>query len=564
MQNNQRNILNALRENVGPEMQPTVGTDKPVAIHSCNNCAGFVVETDGGLPEVCPICGDNPFESSYYGDVTTGQVQPEQDLQVSMQPNYSPDAEDVLEEAVDLLNTGSIKTYASSYRKITSLNRKGELVAVTESGIARRKLNARQRSNYRLSEKVRKSSKINTDRLSAIRLNAFMLNEARSIKRRALRTALYEGIVDPDKEDIDELINDEVDNADYTDYVEDILKDTEVAEKIAEDDSEGAVATTVTNILSDAGLEVISSEVTDSDEDHTVLSVRVVDNPDTELHTDDVVDSLEELVDGEVTVNGVKDDTGDVVDLEFVIGSSSIIEEEEYDLDEDDEDDYEDEDDGINESYSLRQGGRSRRRSNRSINRRQRFLESITVGEVPGEVVMTPESNLTANDLIDIYADLVAEDIPANLTDGVLTIPYEEEGAEGTTLTDIKDIVDGTIGEGKFELLGEKVEDDNEDEDDLDEVINQDEDGSQYAIVSTEEVTSGMLLATDGSLVDPNKDDAEDFTQLFDNREVAEDAVNGLNDPNYEVVKVEVVPVDPSINEFIERVNKLSERRLIN
>lgn len=387
-------IVNTLNENISSvneavEDELVVSSEVvpaqvvPAQIHQCSDCYSFYPVGEISSKSLCPQCS---VESGVpWGEVkvikeSDGLVEEEDEIEVESE--LRAEAEVILAEALRSLDYNDFSKFNESYRPRVRMTRRGELETILESAggsvvSVSRKMTSRQKVAYSLAEKYsrgeRNSSNDNkrvNESIKAKRRALVAKNESRALKVKAVKIL----------ESMNANVNIQQFNTLMNEFIED--RDHDIYTKITEDDgvvmsdlvtsSPQEISSTVSSVIEDTGLDVVNSDV-EIDGDVAVVSLKVKDSPDVEVHTDEVVDVLSYVYKEPVSVVGssTTPDENGIVELAVVIGEEPI-----------NEDADEDEDFLIDESIGRRRSRRSRSRINESYSTNTAFWISNRDGSI--------------------------------------------------------------------------------------------------------------------------------------------------------------------------------------
>ena len=319
------------------EPEPTIGVDPVNEVHQCAACGGFY----RGTPELCPVCG---------GEVVTAKVnekrklrESEEDLDIDIKDNddeiLDEDEEEVIDtvqddeklpkdveveinEGMRLLSKGNYKKFNESFKN-TKLLKNGKinfLVESTRTGrmySVVRKANAVQKANYKLAESMnmktsrRATTNAKLESVRAARTSLAALTEMNAVKVATMRMLERQGVRFNFK-----AMNESLNKA----IMESSMRFRKKFEAIDSDKDTGAIdftestpeeiAQDVTEVVKDAGLEVVTQEV-DATTDTAAVQVRVQDDPTLEVNLQDIADTVSEVMDTPVAVVGPSKPEGD-------------------------------------------------------------------------------------------------------------------------------------------------------------------------------------------------------------------------------------------------------------
>lgn len=336
------NVLKKLNESQSVpfvEPEPTIGVDPVNEVHQCAACGGFY----RGTPELCPVCG---------GEVVTAKVnekrklrESEEDLDIDIKDNddeildEDEDKEEVIDtvqddeklpkdveveinEGMRLLSKGNYKKFNESFKN-TKLLRNGKINFLVESERTGRmysvvrKANAVQKANYKLAESMnaktsrRATTNAKLESVRAARTSLVALTEMNAVKVAALRMLERQGVRFNFKA-MNESLNKTIFESSmrFRKKFEAIDADKDTGAVDFEETTPEEIAQDVTEVVKDAGLEVITQEV-DADTETAAVQIRVQDDPNLEVNLQDIADATSEVMDAPVAVVGPSKPEGD-------------------------------------------------------------------------------------------------------------------------------------------------------------------------------------------------------------------------------------------------------------
>lgn len=336
-------VLNKLNENSQAqsiEAEPTIGVDANVDLHQCPECSGIYK----GEPKSCPICGaaatkvnenrrrrrsrkvnecDDPDCADVYEDE---DLDKDDDLDavdpIQEDDELPKDVKVEVNEAMRLLSKGNYKKFNENYKDARMLrgNRVNLLVESQRTGriySVVRRVNAVQKANFKLVESMgtKVSRRANTNaRLESARIaraSLAALTEMNTVRIAAAKMLERQG-VHYNHTRFNEAMKSVVNRS--------AMRFRKKFEAISDDKETGSIDFTevtpeeisadVTEVIKDAGLEVLTQEV-DAAPDSAAVQVRVQDNPDVEVNLQDIADTVSEVMDVPVAVVGPSVPEGD-------------------------------------------------------------------------------------------------------------------------------------------------------------------------------------------------------------------------------------------------------------
>lgn len=318
------------------EMEPTIGVDPIEEVHQCKGCGGFFK----GAPTVCPICGGEMpkvneskrtrgkrrlHESKEDIDIE-GEILDEDEDEVidTVQDDEKlpKDVEVEINEGMRLLAKGNYKKFNESFKN-TKLLKNGKINFLVESertgrmySVVRR-ATAIQKANYKLAESMavktsrRATASAKLESVRATRTSLAALTEMNAIKVAAMRMLERQGIRFDFKamnESLNRTIAESSKRFRKKFEAIDADKDTGAIDFVESTPEE--IAQDVTEVVQDAGLEVVTQEV-DATTDTAAVQVRVQDDPNLEVNLQDIADATSEVMDAPVAVVGPSKPEGD-------------------------------------------------------------------------------------------------------------------------------------------------------------------------------------------------------------------------------------------------------------
>lgn len=342
-------IVSSLNEGINTSVAPvieherTVGSDAPVQVHQCDDCACFYTVSEKMDESVCPKCGGVGEPYANLSPIKEGMENDEDDpTNENDEDEIRSEAEVVVSEALRALERSDFKKFNESYRPRTRMTTKGELEVIMESTNGKaitvaRKMTSRQKAAYQLSEKfsiksANSSAKnAKNESIKLRRQELVMRNESRAVKVQAGRILERMG-VRYNHQKFNEQMSKFISNRPYNKMLESINNDDEIGKSELDKMTPDEIGDSVNTVIADTGLNVVNNTV-DIDGETATVTVRVEDSPELEVHADEVGDVLSDVFDAPVEVVGPTTTDGDstLADLAIVINPDDSINEEDGD-----------------------------------------------------------------------------------------------------------------------------------------------------------------------------------------------------------------------------------------
>lgn len=333
------NILKKLNESQAApmiEMEPTVGVDPVEEVHQCAGCGGFYK----GAPDSCPVCGDIIKVKTNESRKTRARKLQESDEDIDIEGEIlDEDEEEVIDtvqddeklpkdvaveinEGMKLLTKGNYKKFNESFKN-TRLLKNGKINFLVESertgrmySVVRR-ATAIQKANYKLAESMntktsrRATANAKLESVRAARASLAALTEMNAVKVAAIKMLERQGIRF-DFKAINESLNRSINESSkrFRKKFEAIDTDRDTGAIDFTESTPEEIAQDVTEVVKDAGLEVVTQEV-DATADTAAVQVRVQDDPNLEVNLQDIADATSEVMDAPVAVVGPSIPEGD-------------------------------------------------------------------------------------------------------------------------------------------------------------------------------------------------------------------------------------------------------------
>lgn len=381
--------LNEAYEVPSVENEPEVGINAPKQVHQCENCADFYIVDEPTNESVCPECGG---EGHPFGDIVECDADPakissprldeedevEDELTIEEEEELKSEADALVTEGLKLLDRNDYKRFNEAYRPRSRVNSKGELEMMVESHghviTSSRRMTSRQKSAYALSEKyVPAVPTVNSKKNEAIKAHRQLLmmkNESRAVKIQACRLLERMG-VKYDYKKFNEGMNKFLAGRNLAEAIARINEDDEIGKSELEKMTPDEIASDVTDVIEDTGLEIITNDV-DIEGDTATVNVRIQDSDEVEVLASEVQDVLQDVFDAPVEIAGPYESEGDksVKDMAIIINpDADVTESDEIDSEEDKLEESDDplnpSDDVIDDEQKMTESVR-RRRSRRS------------------------------------------------------------------------------------------------------------------------------------------------------------------------------------------------------
>lgn len=319
------------------EIEPTVGVNPVEEVHQCKGCGGFFK----GTPEACPICGGEMskineskrtrrkrrFHESEEDIDIEGEILDENEEEevidtVQDDEKLPKDVEVEINEGMRLLAKGNYKKFNESFKN-TKLLKNGKINFLVESdrtgrmySVVRR-ATAIQKANYKLAESMalktsrRVTASAKLESVRATRTSLVALTEMNAIKVAAMRMLERQGIRF-DFKAMNESLNRTIAESSkrFRKKFEAIDADKDTGAIDFAESTPEEIAQDVTEVVQDAGLEVVTQEV-DATTDTAAVQVRVQDDPNLEVNLQDIADATSEVMDTPVAVVGPSKPEGD-------------------------------------------------------------------------------------------------------------------------------------------------------------------------------------------------------------------------------------------------------------
>lgn len=317
------------------EMEPTIGVDPVEEIHQCAGCGGFYK----GSPASCPICGGEMPKVNESKRLYKKIRESEEDIDLDVKDDVIDEDEEVIDtvqddeklpkdveveinEGMRLLAKGNYKKFNESFKN-TKLLKNGKINFLVESNRTGRmysvvrKATAIQKANYKLAESMniktsrRATTNAKLESVRAARTSLAALTEMNAVKVATMKMLERQGIRFNFKA-MNESLNRAIFESSkrFRKKFEAIDADKETGAIDFVESTPEEIAQDVTEVIKDAGLEVVTQEV-DATEDTAAVQVRIQDDPNLEVNLQDIADATSEVMDAPVAVVGPSKPEGD-------------------------------------------------------------------------------------------------------------------------------------------------------------------------------------------------------------------------------------------------------------
>lgn len=318
------------------EMEPTIGVDPVEEIHQCAGCGGFYK----GSPASCPICGGEMSKVNESKKTRKRKLrESEEDIDLDVKDDVIEEDEEVIDtvqddeklpkdveveinEGMRLLAKGNYKKFNESFKN-TKLLKNGRINFLVESDRTGRmysvvrKATAIQKANYKLAESMnvktsrRATANAKLESVRAARTSLAALTEMNAVKVATMKMLERQGIRFNFKA-MNESLNRTIFESSkrFRKKFEAIDADKETGAIDFVESTPEEIAQDVTEVIKDAGLEVVTQEV-DATADTAAVQVRIQDDPNLEVNLQDIADATSEVMDAPVAVVGPSKPEGD-------------------------------------------------------------------------------------------------------------------------------------------------------------------------------------------------------------------------------------------------------------